>query len=200
MKFLRAHFTELRLALIVAAALVGSGTIVAWQAELHFKNSEAQHEDAIRLRNEAAQRLHDLEHGGMRARERAAMVAAIRNRGLIGDERRVDWIRLLDEIRHSGRVAALDYRFSAPQAIDTETTPDPRFRRSEMQLHLRLLHEGDFLFALAQLRERASALIRIRHCRLTRLADEAGGDGQSPRIDAHCRLDWITVNLPEAGA
>lgn len=196
LKFLRTHFSELRVALIASACLVGAGTGLAWQADRQYRAAALAREAAFRLRSEAERGLHDRASGQLRA----ATLAAIRERGLIGDEHRLDWIRLIDEIRDSGRVAALDYQFGTPQAIDTDGVTDYRFRRSGMQLHMRLLHEGDFLFVLAQLRERASALIRMRSCRLARLADEDAGNGRSARLDVYCRLDWITVSSPDAGA
>lgn len=111
----------------------------------------------------------------------------LQQRGLIGPEQRAAWA---DRLRMLGRLYApskLDYQLQAQQRLPEH----PDFAYSAMQLHLQLLHEGDFLAVLDALEKTQSAYVRARKCTLQRMP--VVGEALSPTLEAECVMEWITV-------
>ena len=62
-----------------------------------------------------------------------------------------------------------------------------------MKVQIKLLHEEDLTRFLAELRQRARALIQIKRCNVSRLPQEAGDSGLNAQLLADCQIDWVTV-------
>jgi len=58
---------------------------------------------------------------------------------------------------------------------------------------LALLHEGDLLNFLADLRESGNAYYSIKHCSLSRTGAAPVTAGLAPRLRAECEIDLITI-------
>jgi hypothetical protein len=68
---------------------------------------------------------------------------------------------------------------------------------SQMRLQIHLLHEGELLAFLADLRtdlrSTVEALVLVRSCAIERLAPGIGDRGSKAQLKAECTLEWITL-------
>jgi len=62
-----------------------------------------------------------------------------------------------------------------------------------MRVQLALLHEGDLLRFLADLRESGNAYYAVRRCALTRTGQAATGTSIAPRLRAECDIELVTM-------
>lgn len=124
--------------------------------------------------------------------------------GVIGNERRLDWVETLRQADAALGLPSIEYRIEAQQVL----TPDfpietGRFelRASDMELQLGLLHEEDLARLLDFITTRGHGLPSVEGCELRRenetAATSRGSDGA--RLRARCRLRWITLAEPFAG-
>ena len=70
------------------------------------------------------------------------------------------------------------------------------FNVSVMRLELALLHEGDLLTFLDDLKNAGNAYVSVRRCLITRSGSAASPAGTltlTPRLRAECQIDLITV-------
>jgi hypothetical protein len=67
--------------------------------------------------------------------------------------------------------------------------------RSVMKLELAMLHEGDLLLLIDELRARKITPFILRKCEI---AERTGAsfDKFLPNLQADCELDWLTVREP----
>ena len=68
-----------------------------------------------------------------------------------------------------------------------------------MKLQMKLLHEGDLLNFINDVRREAKAYVRVRNCTVTRTTRSGSPTGETALLNADCQLDWITI-LPNKGA
>ena len=62
-----------------------------------------------------------------------------------------------------------------------------------MRLQVELLHEGELLAFLADLRDTVQALIQVRSCAMERIAPSTANRGNNAQLKAECTLEWITL-------
>jgi hypothetical protein len=63
-----------------------------------------------------------------------------------------------------------------------------------MRLQLQLLHEGELLTFLAELRDAVQAMVQVRSCAIERIAPGNTGQGNNnAQLKAECTLEWITL-------
>jgi hypothetical protein len=118
--------------------------------------------------------------------------------GLVGEERRTEWIEELRDITHQHNLLGVNYQISPQQAVKTPTGTNTNIilaHRSVMRLELALLHEVDFLTMLNALRDSRHAVFRMRSCEIKPIA----GVEKShliPQLTANCEIDWLTITEP----
>jgi len=122
----------------------------------------------------------------------------LRSRGLIGPERRINW---LDALRLSDQQAQLfgaEYQISTqqpyPYAQDLNA-PKLGMAQSVMKLSLRLAHEGELMRFFRLLEGQNVGAFEINQCVLDRSASFADAAPRAqPNLRAECELAWITIN------
>jgi hypothetical protein len=67
------------------------------------------------------------------------------------------------------------------------------FYSSTMKVELALLHEGDLLGFLADLRASGNAYYSVQRCSIARIGQAATGTSLVPRLRANCAIDLITI-------
>jgi hypothetical protein len=182
-------------ALLFAIALCAG----AWQFVQHAANDANTAElDAARMRAES-QRL-QLEEQDMRAK--IMEYQRIKARGIIGVERRLDWVDLIRSIQRERKLLGLEYEIQPQQALSgniaVSTGSGHVFMGSLMQVKIPLLHEADLLNFLEDIRTHAAAFTRLRSCRLQRNDPNNSplNPGSPVQLNAECQIDWITL-MPE---
>jgi len=187
LKLLRWPLLGLAAALLLSLG-IGSG---AWHyvkqaqsaAELAEQSAAQMHSQAQRLRSEEQD-----------TRDKIAQYQSIAARGLIGPERRLDWVELMRTIQNERKLLGLEYEI-LPQAPMSNMTANSghAFMKSSMRVQVPLLHELDLIHLFQDLRAQAPAYIHLRSCRLSRAPDTPNPAGISPQLLAECQIDWITL-------
>ncbi len=119
--------------------------------------------------------------------------------GLIGEERRLQWLETLRRVKEELRLPSLQYSIS-PRG---EYEPPDKLPRSDfepyasaMELTAGLVHEADLFRLFDGLEKNAQGRFSVDSCSLSRR-----GRGDTPQPDeanlaASCRLLWITLRNP----
>ena len=152
---------------------------------------QARHRQARRERTEIRDQLARARVDGHELKQRFARYEELLRRGLLGPERRLDWVEEIRRLTRKEGLLDLRYELSPQQLLDGGSGSGYELMASNMMLQIRLLHEGQLLDFLAELRASVPAYIRINSCKLERLPDIGGEQGAW--LSAECSIDWITL-------
>lgn len=196
MKFERDDFKHLQggLLLLAASLLISGGAV--WLTHRMKQQATQDWRSATAAAQEISAKLSRARSEEQQLRAMIDRFQSLRERGIIGLEQRLDWVETLSRIKGERHIARLDYEFSPQHPVDAGILPGGgsagrfQFMSSTMRLSLALLHEGDLLGILSDLRQSAPALIQVRACHLERTPTERS-DGAN--LMAECTLEWITL-------
>jgi hypothetical protein len=197
---LRDSLLTLPLALMVAF----SALLIVFSHD-RIETAQAGFAAARSERNEFDVKLRQARSEEDEIRQKALLFERLQERGLIGEEQRLEWVELLKDIRDQRHLIEIRYEF-APRhalhgvlenALDGAQTGSFGLYASTMKLQARLLHEEDLTRLLDDLRQQARALIQVKRCELSRLP-RTNADGVNSALQglllADCLIDWITLS------
>lgn len=178
--------------LILALSLLASGSMLLWVGRTQLEHTRDQLHQASQKARNASEQLQTLQQDEARIRQGFEHFNELASRKVIGPERRLDWIRAINDTARQLELPAPVYRIAPQIQLKSDGAPsDFELMSSTMQLELQLLHEGDLLRFLDALGQTPGALASDRECRLERPADNTIERPWTLR--AHCELDWITL-------
>jgi hypothetical protein len=128
---------------------------------------------------------------------------SLETQGIVGRERRLDWIETLRESSQDLKLPSLRY------AIETQTRHRPEFPvetggfeiyASDMRLTLGLLHEEDLPRLFLELDANATGLYSVTGCDLRRSREDLSASPTDANVAAQCTIRWFTIRLPEGSA
>jgi len=171
--------------LLSSAALVGAGKAILIKQQDGKNQAQAQRSDALNKRRQAEndkQEIHDYQ----------LKFVTLRERGFVGKERRLDWMEHIKHIRESRNLFPISYEISAQQVfqVDSEVLiGDLELRGSKMKLQMDLLHEGDLLNFLDDLKHKG--FYTVQECTVKR----TGAESESAHLPlaAECVIYWLTL-------
>lgn len=118
-------------------------------------------------------------------------------RGLIGRERRLNWIEALRRSGENVNIPELGYSINARE----EFTPGYELNhagyklyRSGMELKLGLLHEHELFELLDKIEQNANGAFTVSECTFNRNGAEIKFEKNHPNVYATCLLHWITID------
>jgi hypothetical protein len=126
---------------------------------------------------------------------------ALYNSGIIGREKRLNWIEALRQSGEKIQLPSLRY------SIKSQELYTPGFQinyggfalyRSSMDLKLGLLHEGDLFKLLNFINRNADGAYTISECKFSPISNQIQYNKEQANISAFCLLHWITIDLPGA--
>ena len=145
--------------------------------------------ESLRMQTEAKRLSSEEQEMRIKIKEYQAIAA----RGIIGPERRLDWVELVRSIQRDRQLLGLDYEIQ-PQVTLSKSNGGYAFMNSAMRIQLQLLHEEDLLRFVDDLKARAPAFVRVHNCRISRGAGQPVNPDMLPaQLQADCQLDWITL-------
>lgn len=203
MNFTAADFRKLILPIAMALTLAASGAALIWFVNTQLLIGNARFTAVNNERTQARDRLARISEEEREVAERIEVYRRLRDLHIIGKERRLDWADSIQRIRLAREMLDVRYRIE-PQKVLISIPAKPGkvdFNVSTMRLELALLHEGDLLGFLDDLRDAGNAYVSVRRCAITRSGSGASPTGASvltPRLRAECQIDLITVM--DAGA
>jgi len=127
-----------------------------------------------------------------------AFVAQMRERGMVSEQNRVEWIESIAGIKRTRKLFEIKYRIDAQSGLDYPgivATGAGDFTVSRMKLDMLLLHENDLLDFLADLQAARKGYVSVRQCTVTRIDREAppAPTALQPRLRAECKVDLVAV-------
>ncbi|PKO25846.1 MAG: hypothetical protein CVU35_02095 [Betaproteobacteria bacterium HGW-Betaproteobacteria-8] len=119
--------------------------------------------------------------------------------GFIGEEKRIEWVDNLRTIHQENKLFGINYSIGVQEAYKPGFNLNPgtlALYHSVMKLELAMLHEGDLLLLMDELRARKITPFILRQCEVVKRAG-ATFDKFAPNLQANCELDWLTVREPQ---
>ncbi len=193
----RETFRSLAIPGLIALALVSSGVALLWVVDGILKETGSE---LARVRGErmAMQtKLLQATDEEQLIRKRMVGYQRLLQRGVIGDERRLDWVDEITRIRDERKLFELKYTIDPRRPVDTpglRNTGDVEFGVSRMRLDVLMLHEGDLIDTLGDIKRRLAPHVVVRSCKMDRLTGRGGiGGAIGPQLRAECNIDLITI-------
>lgn len=131
-------------------------------------------------------------------REDYPLVKAYKEQGVLGGERRLEWIETLQRSASVLKGSRINYQIGARTAFTPNypiNSGSYSLFSSPMKLSLELLHEGDVPSVLSALHQ-GLGLYDIPKCSFERLGKTVELNASKTNLKADCDLRWITLNLP----
>ncbi|KAB2928176.1 MAG: hypothetical protein F9K30_01765 [Dechloromonas sp.] len=199
MKFTTRDLVKLQWPLLGALLLIALGSFAAWWSSNDAVFAQRQRDQASSRMLQIEQRLRQVRTEEQELRDRGAIFQRLQQSGIAGEERRLEWTELLDDIQRQLRIPGINYEFGIRKPLDNGGNPQYSYFASPMRIQLHLLHEEDLLRFLSRLQQEAKALVLIRNCTLAPPPGRGIGSDEPAHLVGECELRWITVRQ-SAGA
>lgn len=181
------------IAIVIAVIIIG-GSAVYWQAiqeenqaaKLSLQQSKEKYRTALNQKKL-------LEMFGRQYKQ-------LENNGIVGDERRINWVDELEKITRDKKIPYVKYKIDKQTPLKApeiaEFYPSIDVFQSVMMLNMDLLHEGDLYTVMNNLQKRSKGLFDISQCTLSR-KNRSGKNVLQTKTDknfsAECKLNWFTI-------
>jgi len=192
-KLALADLPKIRVSLVAALLAIALGAAAIAYSLDRANAAQAAKSIALRDYQEFDGKLKQVRNEENEIKLKADLFGKLQARGILGEEKRLDWIELLKSIHERRLLIELEYEIAPQRPLsppDANPGNDLAFYASTMKLHVKLLHEEDLTRLLADLRDRAQAIIQVKSCKVGRLAN---GAGERANLNADCEIDWITL-------
>ena len=190
MKFGRSDFKRIRSSMLLSLAMLFCGSLTVYYAINDRRQAQRTQANTARVLSGADAKLKQVSNEESEVKKKSLIFNQLQERGVIGDEQRLEWIELLKDIRDRRRLLDLEYEIAPQRQIEGSSDNDFSFYASAMKLQVKLLHEEDLERLLADLRSQAKALIMARSCTVSRLPIVSD---EHANLLAACEIDWITL-------
>lgn len=205
MRLDRSDLKRLRGPIAAALILIGidaASLIVSDNRLVEARKAQKAAQDQLRSTRDRVSRVAEEER---EIRDNLVHFEKMASRGMVGAEKRLEWIESIAAIRQRRRLFEIRYTVDAQRVVDYPGIVQARksdgatFVASKLKLEMQLLHEGDLLDFLADLQSAGNSLVSPRSCSISRVEGSGGGGGpMRPRLRASCVVDMITLKTPDA--
>lgn len=186
---------KLALPVLLCLLLLGAGAGLIAYVQSNLTRVSQELAVAQRQRSDANQRLARIAEEEREVKEKLAVYQRLKALHIIGPELRLEWADTMTRIRTSRELLDLSYQVQRQQLLASVPGKPANvdFYASTMKVDLALLHEGDLLGFLRDLRQSGNAYYSIRRCDIARTGQAATGTSIVPRLRASCDIDLITI-------
>lgn len=171
---------------VLAAVAVGVGGHWITQRDIRDGNASDKRVRDARTRLDGARRERD------NLAESAEVFRALVERGILQDERRLDLVELVADLRRRHGLLALEYDIAPQRALPGSQFGSVEVLSSRVKLRARALHEGDLLAFIEDLARSPRGLYPVDRCVIKRIVDDPPTTLR-PRVEAECNVEWITL-------
>ncbi|MCK9989773.1 MAG: hypothetical protein RugAbin2_00787 [Rugosibacter sp.] len=202
MNFSQQDFKKIQWALLLLISCLLMAGLAAWLAINQQKVARQEHINRANAEKEMAANLTRARSEEQELRDKITRFETLKKQGIVGNEQRLEWVELINQIKNEHHLAKLDYEFSPQRKADAALVPEGAevgglsIMASQMRLSLSLLHEGELINVLDELHNQAPAWVSLRSCQITRhpMQPEPGAKSSAnATIDAECTLEWLTI-------
>lgn len=184
------RFSWIALALAVAASAgLAAGSYWYLQKEKRESVSAAERLKVAKARTEAIKR----EIEDMRAS--SAIFQDLLDRGVLQEERRLDFIERLDRLKALHKLDTLEYEIE-PQRVLTlaggRVFHSLDVMGTRVTLRFKALHEGDAIAFIEDLAKPSRGFNALSSCHLQRV-ERVAEDVTSPRVEGSCAMERVSL-------
>lgn len=181
-------------------ALAG-GLALVWTAHQVLAREKRALVAAQTDRRHASEQLTRVAQEKRDVHDHAALYERLKDLRILGEERRLEWVEALARIRAARELAEFRYQIERQKVLKTlPGKPALDLRSSSMKVEFALLHEGDLLGFLEDLRASGNAYYSVRQCSIARIADAGPAVPLAPRLRAACQIELVTLAEAKSGA
>jgi hypothetical protein len=181
---------------IVAAGLVAAGIVGLMGASELLDKARDELNQAKSNREQAQTRLSRATDEEHEVRERLADYFKLLDRGVIGEEQRLNWIDRIAQIKAARKLFDVKYSIEPQRPADYPGIAgkgEVELLASAMKLDMSLLHEEDLFRFISDLRTALNAYVVVKSCTMDRAERGASDRGVAPRLHASCDIDLVTI-------
>ncbi|HUK04871.1 MAG TPA: hypothetical protein VLV90_07300 [Burkholderiales bacterium] len=195
MNFTSAELRKLAPAIAILLGLLAAGGALVFWTQQEQRAAERQLAGARTERAQARERLTRIAEEEKEVNDKLEIYRRLKSLHILGEEQRLEWADAMTRIRTSREL--LDMRYTVerqkPLLSVAGKPANVDFFASTMKVDIALLHEGDLLAFLRDLRESGNAFYSIKRCQIQRTGIAATGTSIVPRLRADCEIDLITI-------
>lgn len=219
MSFSRSDFSHVKWSMLILLAVLGAGGAAIFASQSFVANAQQEQRTLMQQLSAARAKLSTAQEDQENMQTYTQEYNILLRRDIIGDDRRLDWIEVLDKIRKQGMAKGLMY-FNYSIAPQQPYTPFPPvdsgnfdIHSSGMSMQFDLLHEEQLLSVLDALRNSKKGWFMLEHCELERNSEEAATSAPGaqeedelpgntrapatrnfmPQLKAQCAGGWLTL-------
>jgi len=195
MNFTAQELRKFALPLLLLVVMLGAGAGLILWTQAEQKIAAGQLEATRAERNQARERLTRIAEEEKEVNDKLAVYRRLKSLHILGEEQRLEWADAMTRIRTTREL--LDVRYTVERQRVLNSLPGKPagvdFFASTMKVEIALLHEGDLLTFLSELRESGNAYYAVRRCAISRTGTAPTGTSIVPRLRAECDIDLITI-------
>lgn len=195
MKFVASDLKRLRLPAAVGGVLALAGVACYFAADNYLRETKQLSAATTAQRAEVQTKLASATEEEREIKASLQQYQALAARGVIGDEKRLDWIDTITAIKNERRLFNISYSIEPQRDLDYPgfaAGGNVKFVSSRVKIEIQLLHEEDLLNFVDDLAKRGRSYLSVRSCDVQR-TERAGGTTLAPRLQAACVFDLITI-------
>ena len=186
---------KLALPAIALLALLALGAALIWYVQRTHAIESRQLAAARAERVQARERLSRIAEEERDVKQKIEVYRRLKDLNIIGEERRLEWVDAMTRIRTQRELLDLRYLVERQRLLNSVAGKPANvdFYASTMKVDLALLHEGDLLGFLSDLRASGNAYYSVQRCTINRTGQSVAAAGMAPRLRASCQIDLITI-------
>ena len=195
MNFTTQELKKLALPLVACLVLLAVGaSAIVWARQVQ-REAGGEFAAARDAHAQARERLARIAEEEREVKEKLQVYLRLRELGILGEERRLEWADAMTRIRTQRELPDLSYRVERQRLLSTVGSKPASvdFYASTMKVQVAALHEGDLLDFLTDLRDTGNAYYAVRRCTIARTGPAPAVAGLAPRLRAECEIDLITI-------
>ena len=195
MNFTAAELKKLALPLLLLVALLGAGAGLILWVQSQQQTAVRQLATASAERAQARERLTRIAEEEKEVNDKLAVYRRMKNLHILGEEQRLEWADAMTRIRTTRELLDVRYLVDRQRLLSAFAGKPAgvEFFASTMKVDIALLHEGDLLGFLRDLRDSGNAYYSVKRCAITRTGTAPTGTSIVPRLRAECEIDLITI-------
>ncbi|HLO64166.1 MAG TPA: hypothetical protein VK165_14505, partial [Azonexus sp.] len=159
MKLTQRDFQKLLVPIVVTLLLFGAAGTLAWWTQDDARQAGIERNRAAEAKSRIEMRLRQFHSEERDLQQRSQLLQRLQDSGVLGEERRLDWMEQLRNTQRELRIPGLKYEFSPQVPLGKNALAGYAWFNSPLRLQLRLLHEGDLLNTLSRIQQDAKALV-----------------------------------------
>ncbi len=196
MKLGRRDIKSLRLPVAACLVLILAGAACISFADSYLQETRQSGAAAAAQRTEVQTRLASANEEEREIKANLQQYQALAARGIVGEEKRLDWVDTVTAIKNERRLFSIGYSIEPQKELDYpgfSPGGSVKFMVSRVKITMQLLHEEDLLNFIDDLARRGKPSLSVRSCNVTR-EGPSGGTTLAPRLQASCVFDLITIS------